>query len=68
MTQNTWKILSNPKDQGFTLIEVLVVFFMVSILAAVAAPGWLAFVRNQRLNKANDLLFAALQEAQQEAR
>lgn len=53
---------------GFTLIEVLVVIVMVGILSASAAPSWLSFVARQRLNKANDVVFAAVQEAQREAK
>lgn len=53
---------------GFTLIEVLVVIVLVGILSTIAAPSWLSFVARQRLNKANDIVFAALQEAQREAK
>jgi prepilin-type N-terminal cleavage/methylation domain-containing protein len=53
---------------GFTLIEVLVTIAIVGILSAIAAPSWLGFVARQRLNKANDTVFAALQEAQREAK
>ncbi|MBW4602613.1 MAG: prepilin-type N-terminal cleavage/methylation domain-containing protein [Calothrix sp. FI2-JRJ7] len=56
------------KDGGFTLIEVLVVVVIISILSAIVGPSWLGFLERQRVNKASDALFAALQEAQREAK
>ncbi|MDJ0736138.1 MAG: prepilin-type N-terminal cleavage/methylation domain-containing protein [Nostocaceae cyanobacterium] len=56
------------QNSGFTLMEVLVVVFMVAILSAIVAPSWLGFVKRQRLNKTNDMILAGLQEAQREAK
>ncbi|MBD2613384.1 prepilin-type N-terminal cleavage/methylation domain-containing protein [Nostoc punctiforme FACHB-252] len=65
--QDTKERFHPQSDAGFTLIEVLVVVLIIAVLAAIAAPGWLAFVNRQRVNKANDAVLAALQEGQREA-
>lgn len=56
------------QEAGFTLIEVLVVVIMVGVLAAIVAPSWLAFVNTQQVNKANDVILGAVQEAQRGAK
>jgi prepilin-type N-terminal cleavage/methylation domain-containing protein len=56
------------QDAGFSLLELIAVMVIIGILSAIAAPGWLAFVNRQELNKANEVVLAALQEAQREAK
>jgi prepilin-type N-terminal cleavage/methylation domain-containing protein len=56
------------QNAGFSLIELIVVILMIGILSAIAAPGWQAFINRQRLNKAYDSVFSALQQAQTSAK
>lgn len=55
-------------DAGFSLVEVVAVTLMIGILAAIAIPNWLGFMNRQRVGKANDVVLAALREAQREAK
>ena len=53
---------------GFTLLELLVVMVMISILAAIAAPSWLALVNRQRAAAARDDVLQVLRTAQSDAK
>ena len=55
-------------NAGFTLIELLAVTLLVGILSAIAAPSWITFTNQRRVNAANDAILRALQTAQQEAK
>jgi prepilin-type N-terminal cleavage/methylation domain-containing protein len=55
-------------QQGFTILEVLVVMVIIGVLAAVATPAWLTFLANQRLNAAQIEVFNAVKEAQSRAK
>lgn len=55
-------------NAGFTLIELVAVTLLVGILSAIAAPSWLTFTNQRRVNAANDAVLRAIQTAQQEAK
>ncbi len=56
-----------PKQQGFTLIELMVIVALVAILASVAVPNFTQFVRNNRVTTQADEIHRFLQYARGEA-
>ncbi len=62
------QLISRQQVAGFTLIETLIVTVMVGILAAIAAPSWLALMDKQRLNTAQDQALRVMRDAQLQAR
>ncbi|MCC3451408.1 MAG: prepilin-type N-terminal cleavage/methylation domain-containing protein [Microcoleus sp. PH2017_39_LGB_O_B] len=67
-TPNFPKTRSRKGDNGYTLLELLVVVIMLGILASIAAPGWLGFINRQRVRTVNDRVFQSLRLAQSEAK
>jgi prepilin-type N-terminal cleavage/methylation domain-containing protein len=68
-TQMYQQSSKSPKSpQGFTLIELLVVIIMVSILSAIAIPGWLSFANNQRVSAVRSQVTSTLRKAQAQAK
>lgn len=55
-------------DNGFTLVEVLVVIIIVSILGSIAAPGWLSFLNRQRANTVKNEFLSKFREVQEDAK
>lgn len=52
---------------GYTLVELLVVVIIVAVLAAIAAPSWLAYATRQRMNAVESDLVQVLKQAQETA-
>jgi prepilin-type N-terminal cleavage/methylation domain-containing protein len=52
---------------GYTVIEMITVMVIIGVLAAIAAPGWLAFMNSRRANAARDQILQSLRQAQAEA-
>jgi prepilin-type N-terminal cleavage/methylation domain-containing protein len=55
-------------DSGFTFIELLVVIIIIAVLAAIAAPGWIAFMNRQRVNTVRNETLQIIRTAQTQAR
>ena len=60
-------VLHRNKDQGFTLLEILIVTIIVGILGAIATPSFLAMNNRAKVNDAVNTVKGALQEAQRQA-
>ena len=52
---------------GFTLLELLVVIVIVGVISAIAAPSWLSFLTQRRMDRASTDLAGLLRTTQEEA-
>lgn len=52
------------KNQGFTLIEILVTIALTGILAAITAPGFISWLENKKIDDVSASIEGALKEAQ----
>ena len=55
-------------NAGFSMVELAIVVFIIGVLSAIAAPGWNAFINNQRTRTVNDAVLRALRSAQSDAK
>jgi len=58
---------AHKNNEGFTLIEILVILIIIGILSAIAVPSFLAMLNRSKVNDALSQTRGALQEAQREA-
>lgn len=54
-------------NEGFTLIETLIIVVIIGILSAIAAPSFLSMLNKNKVNNALVQVRGTLQEAQREA-
>ncbi len=59
--------LNVHKNQGFTLLEILVALAITGILAALTLPNLLAWLNSNKVQEATDSLQSALEDAQRQA-
>ncbi|MBC1192204.1 prepilin-type N-terminal cleavage/methylation domain-containing protein [Microcystis aeruginosa CS-558/01A06] len=55
------------KNQGFTLLEILVALAIAGILAALTGPNLLAWLNRNKVQEATDSIQSALRDAQRQA-
>lgn len=55
-------------DGGFSLLEMLTVVTIIGILSAIIAPSWSNFIYLRTLNAAQDQVYQAMRQAQNQAR
>ncbi|RQH52728.1 prepilin-type N-terminal cleavage/methylation domain-containing protein [Okeania hirsuta] len=55
------------KEAGYSLTELTLVVLIIGIIAAIAAPGWLAFINNYRLRTSTDRIYQAMFAARRNA-
>ncbi|MEO1067724.1 MAG: prepilin-type N-terminal cleavage/methylation domain-containing protein [Cyanobacteria bacterium J06638_6] len=57
----------HTSSAGFTLIEGLIVVVLIGLLAAIAAPSFLSFWQQRKINATQDRVYLALRATQAEA-
>jgi prepilin-type N-terminal cleavage/methylation domain len=67
-TSNPQFPTSRKGDEGFSLLEMMMIVLIIGILTSIAVPGWLAFINNQRLRASLGRVSAVMQLAQSNAK
>jgi prepilin-type N-terminal cleavage/methylation domain-containing protein len=57
----------HPRTAGFTLLEGLIVVVIIGLLLAIAAPAFLGFWQQRKINAARDMVYQALRVTQSDA-
>ncbi len=54
-------------SKGYTLLELLIVLFLMGILAAIASASFVGFLQRQRVRAAADIVYRSLSEGRNQA-
>ncbi len=62
-----WNAKRKTEQNGFTLIEVVIVFVILGVIAAIAIPSFFSFLPNMRLRSATRDVYSTMIAAKTEA-